>query len=208
MLFACIVLAAASVLAVRIGNLRSRLERQRTELADALERIRALATRDDLTGLANRRAAIDRMRDELAVRGRPEPVMSLALMDIDHFKLINDRHGHAVGDAVPRPFGQCAQAEVRLGDMLARWGGEEFLLVMPATAASEAIKTMQRVRHALQRQSFNDVAPGLVVTFSAGVSECAGVRDMEAAIARADAGMYEAKRAGCDRVVDSGKCFA
>jgi diguanylate cyclase (GGDEF)-like protein len=190
-------------MAVRIGKLRSRLERQRMQLAEALDRIRALATRDDLTGLANRRAAIDRMRDELAVRGRPEPVMSLALMDIDQFKLINDKHGHAAGDAVLRRFGECALSEVRLGDMLARWGGEEFLLVMPSTAASDAMETMQRVGQALQRTSFEDVAPGLAVTFSAGVSECIGMSDMEAAIARADAAMYEAKRAGRNRVITS-----
>jgi len=205
LLFSGIVLAASSALAVRIGKLRARLQEQRAELADALERIRALATRDDLTGLANRRAAIDRMRDELAVRGRLEPLMSLALMDIDQFKLINDGHGHAVGDAVLRRFGESAQREMRLGDMLARWGGEEFLLVMPATAPTQAMAAMERVRQALRRTSFDDVAPGLVVTFSAGVSECAGERDLEAAIARADAAMYEAKRAGRDRVVAGAK---
>jgi len=208
LLFSGIVLAAVSVLAVRIGKLRARLqdqrtdlEQQRTELANALERIRALATRDDLTGLANRRAALDRMHDELAVRGRPEPLMSLAMMDIDQFKLINDRHGHAVGDIVLHRFSECAQTAVRAGDMLARWGGEEFLLVMPATAPAQAMAAMERVRQALRHASFDDVAPGLVVTFSAGVSECAGERDLEAAIARADAAMYEAKRAGRNRVV-------
>lgn len=201
LLFSGIVLAASSVLAIRIGKLRARLQEQRSELAAALERIRALATHDDLTGLANRRAAIDRMRDELAVRGRPEPLMTLALMDIDHFKSINDAHGHAVGDAVLRRFGECAQGEVRLGDMLARWGGEEFLLVMPATAPTEAVAAMERMRQALRRASFDDIAPGLVVSFSAGVSECVGGTDLEAAIARADAAMYEAKRAGRDRVV-------
>jgi diguanylate cyclase (GGDEF)-like protein len=208
LLFSGIVLAAVSVLAVRIGKLRARLqdqrtdlEQQRTELANALERIRALATRDDLTGLANRRAALDRMHDELAVRGRPEPLMSLAMMDIDQFKLINDRHGHAVGDIVLHRFSECAQTAVRAGDMLARWGGEEFLLVMPATAPAQAMAAMERVRQALRHASFDDVAPGLVVTFSAGVSECAGERDLEAAIARADAAMYEAKRSGRNRVV-------
>jgi diguanylate cyclase len=201
LLFSGIVLAAASILAVRIGKLRARLQAQRTELADAIERIRALATRDDLTGLANRRAAIERMRDELAVRGRPEPLMSLALMDIDHFKLINDGHGHAVGDAVLRRFGECAQEAVRLGDMLARWGGEEFLLVMPATAPTQAMAAMERVREMLRQTSFADLAPGLVVTFSAGVAECVSTLDLEAAIARADAAMYEAKHAGRDRVV-------
>jgi len=201
LVFSGIVLAASSVLAVRIGRLRARLQEQRTDLADALERIRALATRDDLTGLANRRAALDRMHAELAVRGRADPLMSLALMDIDHFKRINDGHGHAVGDAVLQRFGECAQTAVRLGDMLARWGGEEFLLVMPATGPARALAAMDRVRQALRCTSFDDLVPGLTVTFSAGVSGCAGEVDLEAAIARADAAMYEAKRAGRDRVV-------
>ena len=212
LLFSGIVLAASAVLAVRIGGLRARLRQQRThleqqraELADALERIRALATHDELTGLANRRAALDRLHAELAVRGRPEPLMSLALMDLDHFKLINDVHGHAAGDVVLHRFGQCAQTAVRAGDMLARWGGEEFLLVMPATAPRQALAAMERVRQALRSASFDDIAHGLAVTFSAGVSECAGEHDLEAAIARADAAMYEAKRTGRDRVVEGAK---
>jgi diguanylate cyclase (GGDEF)-like protein len=127
--------------------------------------------------------------------------MSLALMDIDQFKLINDRHGHAVGDVVLHRFGECAQTAVRVGDMLARWGGEEFLLVMPATAPAQAMAAMERVREALRQASFDDIAPGLVVTFSAGVSECAGERDLSDAIARADTAMYEAKRTGRNRVV-------
>jgi diguanylate cyclase (GGDEF)-like protein len=200
LVFSAIVLTACSVLAVRIGSLRSGLEEQRTQLRGALERVRTLATHDDLTGLANRRAALDRMHDELAVRGRPEPLMALALMDIDHFKLINDVHGHAIGDAVLQRFGKCAQKVVRVGDMLARWGGEEFLLVMPATSATEAIATVERVRKAL-RASFEDIVPGLAVTFSAGVSECAGAQDLDCAVARADAAMYEGKRGGRDRVV-------
>jgi len=203
LLFSGVVLAASSVLAVRIGKLRSRLQQQRTQLAGALERIRALATRDDLTGLANRRAAVDRMRDELAVRGRREPLMSLALLDLDRFKQINDRYGHAAGDLVLRRFGETAQGELRLGDMLARWGGEEFLLVLPATGPLQAMETIERVRVALHRTFFDDVAPGLAVTFSAGLSECEGERDLDAAIARADGAMYEAKRAGRDRVITS-----
>lgn len=100
-----------------------------------------------------------------------------------------------------RRFGECAQREVRLGDILARRGGEEFLLVMPA----DVMAAMERMRKALRRTNFDDIAPGLAVSFSAGVSECAGERDLEPAIARADAAMYEAKRSGRDRAVASVK---
>ncbi|MES2992926.1 MAG: GGDEF domain-containing protein [Pseudomonadota bacterium] len=208
LLFSGVVLTAAAVLAVRIGRLRVRLQEQRadlqsqrTDLAAALERIRALASRDDLTGLFNRRAALDRMRDELSVRGRSEPLMSIALMDIDNFKGINDLHGHAVGDGVLRRFGESAQAAVRGGDLLARWGGEEFVLMMPATSPDQAVAAMHRVRQALQSASFDDLALDLTVTFSAGVADCSGSDDLEQAIARADASMYEAKRLGKNRVI-------
>jgi diguanylate cyclase (GGDEF)-like protein len=210
LLFSGIVLAASYVLAMRIGRLRARLveqrthlEQQRAELAEALERIRTLATRDELTGLPNRRAAIESMQHELAVRGRPDPLMSLAVIDIDHFKRINDSHGHAGGDAVLRRFSECAQAVMRRGDTLARWGGEEFLLVMPATSVSQGVAAIERIRSQMQAASFDEIALGLAVTFSAGVSECTGETDLEAAIARADAAMYEAKRTGRDRVLAS-----
>lgn len=210
LLFSGIVLTAASILAVRIGRLRTRLRKQRTHLEDqrmellgALERIRALATHDDLTGLANRRAAVERMQAELMVRGRPEQLMSVALIDLDHFKLINDSHGHRAGDAVLIRFAECARREVRRGEMFARWGGEEFLLVMPATAQEDAVMAVERMQQALRRMSFNDIASGLKVSFSAGVAECVGGDDLDAAIARADTAMYEAKRSGRGRVVGS-----
>ena len=207
-LFSGIVLAASYVLAVRIGRLRARLveqrthlEQQRAELAEALERIRTLASRDELTGLPNRRAALERMQQELAVRARPEPMMSLAVLDIDHFKRINDNHGHAGGDAVLRRFSEHAQTLMRRGDILARWGGEEFLLVMPATTVAQGLMALGRIRQALQDVSFDDIAPAMRVTFSGGIAECLGPHDLEAAIARADAAMYQAKSAGRDRLI-------
>jgi diguanylate cyclase len=102
---------------------------------------------------------------------------------------------------VLRRFAECARAAVRIGDTMARWGGEEFLLVMPATATAEAMAAMARLREQLQRQAFDDIVPGLAVSFSAGVAECVGPADLEAAIERADAAMYQAKNGGRDRVV-------
>lgn len=199
--FAGIVMASVATLSIRLGKLRARLHQQRSELAQALQRIQALATCDELTGLTNRRAAMERMQQELAVRGRGAPLMSVALIDLDHFKRINDSHGHAAGDAVLRRFADSARDTVRVGDTMSRWGGEEFLLVMPATSTSEAMATMARLRQRLQQQGFDDIAHGLAVSFSAGVAECVGPADLEAAIERADAAMYEAKNAGRDRVV-------
>ena len=199
--FAGIVMASVATLSIRLGRLRERLHRQRSELAQALQRIQALATCDELTGLTNRRAAMERMQQELAVRGRGAPLMSVALIDLDHFKRINDSHGHAAGDAVLRRFADCARDAVRVGDTMSRWGGEEFLLVMPATATAEAMATMARLRERLRQQRFAEIAPEMAVSFSAGVAECMGPADLEAAIERADGAMYAAKNGGRDRVV-------
>lgn len=180
--------------AVRVKRLQDEL-RIRNDQLDKLSRI------DGLTGLYNRRHIDEQLQKGLNIARRHDQPLAVLMLDIDHFKLINDGHGHAVGDVVLRRFGECAQQAVRLGDMLARWGGEEFLLVMPATTPMQAMEAMQRVRQTLQQTSFEDLAPGLVVTFSAGVSECISTRDLEAAIARADAAMYEAKHAGRNRIV-------
>jgi len=199
--FAAIVLGAVAALAERLGKLRARLVAQRTELASALERIQSLATRDELTGLLNRRAAIDSLRAELRRRDRVKPMMCVALIDLDRFKRINDDHGHAAGDRVLRTFAEVAAAEVRAPDVLSRWGGEEFLLMMPATDEGEGLACLERVRRRLQQVVFDDLAPGLRVSFSAGVAACLDEDDLEPAIDRADRAMYQAKNAGRDRVV-------
>jgi diguanylate cyclase len=204
LLFAGIVMLAVSSLSIRIGKLRLRLERRGEELSAALERIQALATRDELTGLANRRAAVEHMQHALAIRpvpGAPEtPAMSVALVDIDHFKRVNDERGHAAGDEVLRRTAACGQSVMRQGDLLARWGGEEFLVVMPNCSAAQTASALGRWRERLRKESFDDVAPGAAVSFSAGVAECSNAADLEAAIARADAAMYRAKHGGRDRI--------
>jgi diguanylate cyclase (GGDEF)-like protein len=204
LLFAGIVMAAVSALAIRMARLRARLEQQRSELAAALQRIQRLATHDELTGLTNRRAATERMREELALHARlpaaVQPLLSVVLIDIDHFKRVNDELGHAAGDEVLRRFAAAGQSVLRTGELLARWGGEEFLLLMPAASGEQAAAAALRLREQLRRQCFDDLQPGLAVNFSAGVAECRRGDELDAAIARADAALYEAKRAGRDRV--------
>jgi diguanylate cyclase (GGDEF)-like protein len=126
-------------------------------------------------------------------------VLALALLDIDHFKRINDSHGHDTGDAVLRRFAQAASARLRAGDALARWGGEEFLLVMPGATLAVGQQVLGRLRAAVQQTEFDaPVGPG-GVTFSAGLVQCAVDESHDAAVARADRALYRAKAAGRDR---------
>ena len=199
--FAALSIAFVAMLAERIGAMRERLEQQRRDLEQALSRIRMLATCDELTGLLNRRAALDRLRGEAAVRERGGPVLTLALIDLDHFKQVNDTRGHAAGDAVLRGFAELARGTLRTGDSLARWGGEEFLLMLPGSTPAEAVEVLERLRQRLLAAALVEAEPTLRVSFSAGVAACVGPRDLEAAIERADQAMYAAKQAGRGRTV-------
>ncbi|BAL93629.1 GGDEF domain-containing protein [Rubrivivax gelatinosus] len=200
LVFAGIVLSVSSVLATLIGRLKRQSEQERSKLACALERIEALATHDELTGLTNRRAAGERLRR--AAR-EPGASMCVAMIDLDRFKQVNDSRGHAVGDEVLRHFARVARQTVRAEDMLARWGGEEFLLLMPATTPEQALTVLARLRERLRAAPLACAGAGYTVTFSAGVAPCggAGEADLDAAIARADDAMYRAKREGRDRTL-------
>jgi len=200
LVFAVIVFGGMWVLSDRLARLRARLTRKRTDLSEAFERIRQLATRDDLTGLPNRRALMDSLVNETARQARLGQPIALVAIDLDHFKAINDEHGHKAGDAVLRGFAERALTELRGPDVLARWGGEEFLLLLPDTTVTQALSCVQRLRERLVLTPFDEVQPGLRVTFSAGVTRCLGGGDIDAAIERADRAMYRAKAAGRDRV--------
>ena len=194
-----LVLIGVTLLSLRMARLRQRLRDQRTALARALEKLSEIATRDELTGLPNRRAMGELLLTETARHARLKAPLSLALLDIDHFKQINDRLGHAAGDEVLRGFAQRIEAELRGADVMARWGGEEFLLLLPGTAAEPALQAVERLRESLRQQPFDQVEPGLRITFSAGVGSCLGQGDIDSAIERADRALYRAKAAGRDR---------
>lgn len=161
------------------------------------ERFRELAERDALTGLWNRRRSDDHLAALLAAKD-PGP-LSVAILDLDHFKQINDTHSHAVGDSVLRRVGDILRAIVEPVGYAARHGGEEFLLVIDAEAG-EAARICEQVRTAVTGQAWYDVAPGLRVTGSIGVTRLRPGDDAGSVLARADEHLYNAKSAGRDRV--------
>ena len=196
----CIVLPVFAVLAGRLSALRQRLGQQKIALREALERNIEIAERDALTGLYNRRRATELLElfAKQAARGKH---FALAVVDIDHFKRVNDTHGHAAGDLVLQCFAKEAITTLREGDILARWGGEEFLLLLPTGDVDSALSGAQRLRERTVAMAVPLPQGGTVeFTVSIGV---AALREGEAAskaLERADAALYSAKAAGRNRV--------
>lgn len=178
-------LAAHAVVALDNARLHDLVERQ--------------ALVDGLTGLANRRAASDALHAEAARAERLETPLSVVLADLDGFKDVNDEHGHAVGDEVLRVFAEVLRETLRESDLAGRWGGEEFLLLLPGADEEGAAQLAERVRAELAARSIPS-APGLRVTASFGVAEYAGETKTEQVVAAADSALYRAKGAGKDRV--------
>jgi diguanylate cyclase len=193
-------LISVAFLAELLSRLRRKLKLRTRELADALARIQDMATHDELTQLANRRQMSQVLADETARRDRSGDPLCVAVIDIDHFKRINDMLGHGAGDTVLRQFAQQAQTCVRRGDVLARWGGEEFLLLLPRTRVDAAQTVLERMRMRGHQSACSQASAAGPVTFSAGVTESPAGEAIELAIERADKAMYRAKRNGRDRV--------
>lgn len=162
-------------------------------------RLAALALRDELTGLPNRRAVLAFAREQFKLARRLDLPMAVALIDLDHFKLVNDRHGHAVGDRVLQAFAAAATQVVRGQDRIGRWGGEEWLLVMPGTRVGELPSVFARLRQALAAQAVPGLPQPHGVTFSMGSAERhPGIDGIDALIAEADRHLYRAKAQGRD----------
>lgn len=189
------------LLGSQFSALRHQLMKQRHELEVAVERIQELASRDVLTGLYNRRHALD-MLDHLVKRqARAATPCALVLIDLDHFKQVNDRHGHAVGDEVLKCFARQAQEVLRGSELIARWGGEEFLLVLPETSTQGALVALERLRAGLARAQVPGAGADLRIAFSAGVTLLRSGEAALQAVHRADLALYEAKAAGRGRDV-------
>lgn len=196
-------LAAVTFVTGRLSLLRDKLKTQRAELAQALARIQEMATRDDLTLLANRRHMNELLVIEKERHDRKGRALSLALLDVDWFKRVNDARGHAAGDEVLREFAQQALAAIRATDVLARWGGEEFLLMLPDTDPQTAAMVLERMRSRIAAHAFTAGEAPLRISFSAGVTVARKAETVAEAIARADTALYAAKAAGRDRVISA-----
>lgn len=157
------------------------------------------ATHDALTGLGNRRQFEESFSTELNRIRRHGGRLCVAMADIDHFKRINDRYGHATGDEVLARFGELLRKQVRPTDVVARLGGEEFAILMPHTSISDAVATAERIRRLLAKRSV--ASPARTVTASFGVAELEDAEGRESLLLRVDQAMYQAKRCGRNKVV-------
>ncbi|MEY2838002.1 MAG: hypothetical protein RJB60_301 [Pseudomonadota bacterium] len=185
----------------QLAKWRLRLKVQKQELTQALVRVQELATRDSLTGLYNRRHMQELLDASLLRLERYGERFCVALIDLDHFKRINDQHGHRCGDEVLAEFAVVAAGVLRESDVVARWGGEEFIMLFPSANPEQALIPLRRLKESLHGRVLSGQQPDLRLTFSAGVAVHAASASLAHTLERADAALYQAKAEGRDRVV-------
>ena len=177
------------------------IESDKRKLSDELDRARMLSLTDDLTSLPNRRAFIRRLDDEVSRVKRYGFPLSLVLIDIDHFKQVNDKYGHAAGDNVLRIYAEKILSIFRHHDMIARYGGEEFAVLLPNTDLEGVLRALDKVKSSVPNVKCNFNGETIPApTFSAGVTEYRAPESPSQLIERADHALYRAKRLGRDRI--------
>ena len=197
------VLPGTAVLSMRLGRMRAKLTEHKVSLEAAYARIELLAVRDELTGLLNRRYINEALRRELATVDRGSKTCCVALLDLDHFKRVNDTYGHGAGDAVLQTFARLAENAFRGTDLVARWGGEEFLVLMPQTTMATAFPALQRLASEVRGAKFLDISSALQITISVGVAGLSAGETLAELMERTDAALYRAKALGRDRIVSA-----
>lgn len=176
-------------------------ERKIRELEAELELASEKVREDQLTGVLNRRGLDEAFERELAVFRRQGRPLAVALLDIDNFKKLNDTHGHQAGDAALVHLAGVIKETVRPADIVGRYGGEEFVILLPDATTEEATAVVKRLQRALTKHFFLNEDTRLLITFSAGVTHCGEAESAADIIARADKGLYQAKREGKNRTV-------
>jgi diguanylate cyclase (GGDEF)-like protein len=185
------------------NSLRNKLYKHSSELSEANKRIEELAELDELTGSFNRRCIMRMLDDEIARAHRVETPCSIALIDLDWFKHINDVYGHPTGDEVLRTFAITVFANIRNIDRFGRYGGEEFLLLLPDTPDDGAARILDRLRTIIADLDWSAFSPGMRVTISAGIATLKPDERPDTFLARADNALYAAKARGRNRIASA-----
>jgi len=195
-----VILISVSFIGGKISSLRRELSVSRRKLQSSLSVIREMAIHDDLTGFFNRTHLMDLIETEINRSIRSGDVFSLAMIDIDKFKNINDTYGHQTGDYVLKTFASVLRSVLRKTDFCGRYGGEEFLVVLTQTDLQAAQIFAERIRDCVEKSLFPSLGPDSKVTVSIGLTAYKMQENIERTIARADEALYRAKNGGRNRV--------
>jgi diguanylate cyclase (GGDEF)-like protein len=185
------------------SSMRKMLYDRSFELKEAYKRIEELAELDELTGSFNRRCIMRMLDEEIARARRANAPCSVALIDLDWFKRVNDAYGHPTGDEVLRTFAITVFANIRNIDRFGRYGGEEFLLILPDTPDGDATRSLDRLRAIIADLDWSAFSPGMRVTISAGVAALKPEETADTFLARADSALYAAKARGRNRIASA-----
>lgn len=180
------------VLRARVNNGKRMIELQ--------EKLQHESSHDSLTGIYNRRAIIDILLKEMARSKRKQEGLVVGFCDIDHFKKVNDTYGHLVGDQVLCGFARIVEKGLREYDSIGRWGGEEFLLIMPIRLSTDAVPLFERLRSRVEEAEIPTSAGNLKITISIGVTFLTGIETVDEVTATVDTNMYQAKSEGRNRI--------
>lgn len=191
---------ALAVLAGSVSEIRKKLASTNKLLADAVRKVTDLATRDELTGAYNRRHLLEMLTHEKHRTDRGGGAFCICLIDLDHFKRVNDTYGHCAGDAVLKGLTDTVHAAMRNTDLFARYGGEEFILFLPQTSLELAKLCIERIMKAMQAVSFEGLPPDFRITMSVGIAQYYLPEDIATMIERVDTALYDAKRRGRNRI--------
>jgi diguanylate cyclase (GGDEF)-like protein len=203
MLVFILVLGRGMIVGLFSSSLHESLYRRGLELKEAYKRIEELAELDELTGSLNRRSIMQTLNDEIARARRSNMPCAVALIDLDWVKRINDQFGHPVGDEALRAFAITVFANIRSIDKFGRYGGEEFLLILPETSDGAALRTVDRLRKIVAALDWSAISQDMSVTMSAGLAALRVDDTADSILARADQLLYRAKDLGRNRVVSA-----
>ncbi|TAK91976.1 MAG: sensor domain-containing diguanylate cyclase [Burkholderiaceae bacterium] len=199
-LYFVVTTACLSFVGERIAYLRDIVRERNRNMSATLNRYRQLLSHDELTHALSRRFFMDILEQHVAQAERFDTGFCVAMIDLDHFKRVNDRYGHPIGDAVLCTVCEAAWATLRQVDQIGRYGGEEFAVLLPQCRVEDALTVLQRVRINISMTKLEHLAPGLRMTISIGVTEYRKGDHVHGLLERADQALYQAKNAGRNQI--------